>query len=215
MPYRHLFFDLDGTLTDSKEGIINSFAFALNYFGKAYRKEDLSYIVGPPLQGCFADFGITGADFMIALRKFQEYFSETGIWQNRVFAGIPEALSGLKEDGASLYLVTSKPLPYAKRILERFGLAPYFTAVTGGDMNENTVKKEDLLRDLLNQLALTDTPRENMVMIGDRLFDLQGAKSNGMTSCGVLWGIGDRAELATADLLFSTPKELLLLTRTL
>lgn len=213
MPYRHLFFDLDGTLTDSKEGIINAFAYALNFFGKPYRREELSYIVGPPLQGCFADFGITGPDFMTALRKFQEYFGEKGIWQNRVFDDIPAVLAGLRQGGANLYLVTSKPLPYARQILDGFHLSSCFTAITGGDMDENTVEKEELLSDLLKRLSLADAPRTDMAMIGDRLFDIRGAKANGMTACGVLWGIGSREELAGADMLFREPKELLMLVK--
>lgn len=208
MAYRHLFFDLDGTLTDSAEGIINSFAYALDHFGKSYQKEKLSYVVGPPLQGCFADFGIEKQDFLPALRKFQEYYTQTGIWQNRVFDGIQEALSALRMGGASLYVVTSKPLPQAERVLAHFGLAPYFTAVTGGDINENSVHKDGLLAALLHKLKL-NAPRADMVMIGDRSYDIQAAKANGMDACGVLWGIGSEKELTGADLLLHAPDELL------
>ena len=210
----HLFFDLDGTLTDSAEGIMRAYAYMMDALSLPYGDyTDFRRVVGPPLFDCFPKDGVPQGKEEEALRLFQSYYAERGIWENRVYDGIPEALSRLRAGGACLYVVTSKPEHFAKRILERFGLSPYFEDIIGADMAETLHKKEDLLREILMRNRLT--PSRGMAMIGDRSYDVIGAHAVGLTAVGVLWGIGDGEELkrAGADLLLPSPASLDILLR--
>jgi phosphoglycolate phosphatase len=207
---KHLFFDLDGTLTDSKEGIMRAYAYALDAYGIPYGSyTDFERVVGPPIHGCFVQDGIAEEDTAAAIRKFQEYYAERGIWENRVYGGIAEALAALKEKGARLYVVTAKPHRFAVQIIERFGLSPFFESVTGADMSELHCDKALLLQSALTRHSLLPDAK-SMAMIGDRSYDIIGAKAVGMRACGVLWGIGSREELegAGADILLGKPSSL-------
>ncbi len=206
----HLFFDLDGTLTDSAEGIMRAYASMMDAFSLPYEDyTEFRRVVGPPLYDCFGEDGIPRERQDEALRLFQSYYAARGIWENRVYNGIREMLAVLKERGTHLYVVTSKPEHFAKKILERFALAPFFEDVIGADMAETVHKKEELLREILRRNALT--PSDGMAMVGDRSYDVIGAHAVGIRAVGVLWGMGDREELtlAGADLLLPSPEALL------
>lgn len=208
--YQYLFFDLDGTLTDPGEGITNSVAYALDKFGITVTDRSSLYpFIGPPLVDSFMKFyGFSHEDAERAVVCYREYFRDRGIFENRLYKGIPEALKALKDAGKTLVIATSKPEPFAKRIVEHFGLSPYFTLVAGASFDETRSEKWDVIEYAIDMLKLTD--RSEIVMIGDRKHDIIGAKKTGLDSVGVLWGYGDREELtaADADVIFDTVEQL-------
>lgn len=208
--YQYLFFDLDGTLTDPGEGITNSVAYALDKFGITVTDRASLYpFIGPPLVDSFMKFyGFSHEDAERAVVCYREYFRDRGIFENRLYQGIPEVLKALKDAGKTLVIATSKPEPFAKRIVEHFGLSPYFTLVAGASFDETRSEKWDVIEYAMDSLKLTD--RSEIVMIGDRKHDIIGAKKTGLDSVGVLWGYGDREELtaAGADVIFDTVEQL-------
>ena len=208
--YQYLFFDLDGTLTDPGEGITNSVAYALDKFGITVTDRSSLYpFIGPPLVDSFMKFyGFSHEDAERAVVCYREYFRDRGIFENRLYKGIPEALKALRDAGKTLVIATSKPEPFAKRIVEHFGLSPYFTLVAGASFDETRSEKWDVIEYAIDMLKLTD--RSEIVMIGDRKHDIIGAKKTGLDSVGVLWGYGDREELtaADADVIFDTVGQL-------
>ena len=195
---KYIFFDLDGTLTDSAEGITNSVAYALKRNGIFVEdKTSLNVFVGPPLVESFMKyyhFDREKAKKSVGI--YREYFEEKGMFENAIYPGIPELLAELKKDGYKLYVATSKPEPYSVKIIGHFGLAEYFEMVGGADMNETRVHKGDVIRYVMESCNLTNP--DEIVMIGDRENDMNGAKQNGIESVGVLYGYGSREELENA-----------------
>ncbi len=206
----HLFFDLDGTLADSAEGIMRAYAYMMDAMARPYgHYTDFRRVVGPPLIECFAEDGIPTEDAPKALSLFQKYYAEKGVFESALYDEIPEVLTALKAQGCALYVVTSKPEHFARKTLDRLAITPFFTDIIGADMQETFHKKEDLLRVILKRNALS--PDESMTMIGDRSYDVIGAHAVGLRAAGALWGIGSIKELrqAGADLLLSSPSDLL------
>lgn len=205
--YKTAFFDLDGTLTESGIGITRSVAYALRKFGiEETDQAKLDRFVGPPLIDSFMRFyGLSYEDAVQAVVYYREYYSVTGIFENRVYDGVVEMLQQLKAAGVQCILATSKPDGYANRILEHFALAEYFDFVAGATMDERRTKKEDVIA-----YALSQTCAENVVMIGDREHDILGGKKNGLDTIGVLYGYGSREELeaAGADFIAETALDL-------
>lgn len=195
---KQIFFDLDGTLTDSAEGITNSVAYTLKHHGITVEdKKSLNVFVGPPLVESFMKYyGFDREKARASVDIYRQYFEKQGMFENAVYPGIPELLSSLKADGYHLYVATSKPERYAKKILEHFELTEYFERIGGADMNETRVHKGDVIRYVMELAGLTD-PSE-IVMVGDRENDMNGAKQNHMDSVGVLYGYGSREELENA-----------------
>ena len=206
--YEHYLFDLDGTLTDPGMGIKNSIRYALEKFSLPIPEEAiLDTFIGPPLLDSFAlHCGVSREDAQTLLRLYREYFSDRGLFENTVYDGIPETLSALQQRGAKLYLATSKPEPYALRILEHFDLLPYFTFVGGSTMDETRVEKADVIGYVLENTEI-DTARA--VMVGDRKYDVAGGRAWKMDTVGVLFGYGNRDELADATYLIEKPLDLL------
>lgn len=196
--YDIVLFDLDGTLTDPGEGITNSVAYALNKFGiEVIDKTTLYNFIGPPLIDSFVKYyDMSYEDALLAVDYYREYFGVTGIFENRVFDGIPELLDTIKKSGRKIALATSKPEQYATRILDYFYLSQYFDFIGGATMDETRSKKADVIDYTLKQLNVTD--KSNVVMVGDRHHDIDGANQNDLDSIGVLFGYGDRQELETA-----------------
>ncbi|MBR5295039.1 MAG: HAD hydrolase-like protein [Clostridia bacterium] len=207
---KNFFFDLDGTLTDPGLGITNSVMYSLKSYGICEtNREKLYTFIGPPLVESFMEhYGFTREEGYEATRRFQEYFSQKGLFENTVYQGIPQLLSQLKETGGRIILATSKPEEFSLRILEHFDLLQYFDFVCGATMDEKTrSKKEDVLSYAL-KTSLSD-PKES-VMIGDRKFDILAGKRFGLSTVGVLYGYGDREELkkAGADEICESVEEL-------
>ena len=196
--YKYLLFDLDGTLTDPAEGITNSVMHALRKWGiEVSDRSELYCFIGPPLSASFKKyFGFSESDALLCVDYYREYFRDRGIFENRVYDGIHDLLSGLKADGSVLILATSKPEEFAKQILEHFDLSKYFDFVAGASMDESRNKKEDVIAYALEMSGIVD--RSEAVMIGDREQDILGAKINSLDSIGVLYGYGDRAEHTAA-----------------
>ncbi|MTK08833.1 MAG: HAD family hydrolase [Hungatella sp.] len=194
----YLLFDLDGTLTDPKEGITKSVRHALHAFGiEAENLDDLCCFIGPPLKDSFMEYyGFTESDAQKAVEIFREYFSSQGIFENKVYEGTRESLDALVRSGKRLYVASSKPEVFVRMILEHFELDSYFEFMGGADFEEIRVKKADVIRYVLDTCEIRDISKT--VMIGDRKHDILGAKEFGMESVGALYGYGSREELTKA-----------------
>ncbi|MGM9642076.1 MAG: HAD family hydrolase [Eubacteriales bacterium] len=197
--YKYILFDLDGTLTDSAEGITNSVAYALKRWNiEVADKSKLNCFVGPPLHASFEKyFGFSEEQALEAVDEYRVYYADRGIFENRVYDGIPELLAELCARGKKLVLATSKPEGYAKQIVEHFGLAKYFDLIAGATMDSSRTKKSLVIKYALGELGVTD-PAE-CIMVGDRDQDTVGARENGIECIGVLYGYGDLAELTAAN----------------
>jgi phosphoglycolate phosphatase len=192
----HILFDLDGTLTDPAEGITRSVQHALAGFGLNASREELLCFIGPPLADSFVKyFGFTEEASLRAVSVYREYFAEKGIFENRVYPGIPELLKRLRSQGKQLYLATSKPEVFARRILAHFQLDKYFTFAGGSCLDGTRVRKGEVIRYVLEQAGI---PPGDAVMVGDREHDALGASEVGIPCAGVLYGYGDRSELERA-----------------
>lgn len=196
--YEVILFDLDGTLTDSSPGIINSIIYALKKYDITV--EDVSTLrrfLGPPLHESFKDFyGFDEKKSMEAVSFYRKYFSTKGLLENKVYDGIPQLLQELVDNGKRLILATSKPQEYTDRIMEHFELAKYFEFIAGSNMDGTRSKKADIIGYALQQCNIAD--KSKAVMVGDRMHDIIGAKSVGIDSVGVEYGYGDYEELNNA-----------------
>ena len=196
MEYATVLFDLDGTLTDPKEGITKSVAHALAHFGVQVENLDtLECYIGPPLAHSFPEYhGISEGDVPQAIAKYRERFADVGWAENVVYDGIEELLCALKAAGKTLLIATSKPEKFAVRILEHFGLAKYFDLICGAPLDAPKGHgKADVIRDALKRFGISDL--SSAVMVGDRLHDVEGAHAVGLPCVGVLYGYGDREEM--------------------
>ena len=188
----HLFFDLDGTITDSQEGILNSVRAAADAFGIETTPEQIKGFIGPPLTWSFPHFfGLKEEDTKEAIRIFRERYSDTGKFENKVYDHICDALRKLMDMGYRLVIATSKPEFYATQIIDHFELNPYFDLVAGSSLDESGTK-EDVIRDALARLG--NISPEQCLMIGDREHDIEGAHAVGMECMAVLWGYGSQEE---------------------
>jgi phosphoglycolate phosphatase len=204
--YKKILFDLDGTLTASEPGIFACIKHALSHFGiKEDDEERLRLMIGPPLGQSFSDmYGFSEEEAAIALEKYRERYTIDGIFENSVYEGIPELLSKLRENGFDCILATSKPEQFAKRILEHYDIGKYFTFVSAGDMDQKQCEKEDIIKKALSETNTTN--KSEVVMIGDRKFDVIGAKRCGIDSIGVLYGYGSLEELQEAGATYIAEK---------
>lgn len=200
--YKYILFDLDGTLTDPGEGITNSVAYALEKFNIINTdRTELYPFIGPPLLDSFMNFyGFSREDGMKAVEYYRENFRSKGILENKLYPGIPEALQNLKKQGKKVILATSKPEEFAKRILDYFDLTKYFDFVAGATMDGSRGKKADVIAYALKEGGVED-PTE-AIMVGDREFDILGAKENGLKAIGVTFGYGSPEELDGAGAAF-------------
>lgn len=191
-------FDLDGTLTEPGEGITNSVMYALDKFGiHETDREALYRFIGPPLLDSFMQFyGMPQAQAERAVAAYREYFSVKGLFENRVYDGVPALLQSLRDQGKTLAVATSKPEVFTLRILDKFDLSKYFHFVGAASLDSSRSQKADVIRYTLH-LCGNPAP-DTVVMIGDRKHDILGAAQNGIQSVGVLYGYGDRPELETA-----------------
>ena len=196
--FETILFDLDGTLTDPALGITNSVAYALSKWDISVNdRSELFKFIGPPLLDSFAEYyGFSHEQSRLALKYYREYFTDRGMFENRVYEGIPQLLSQLKAQGKRLIVATSKPEEFAVRILHHFGLDRYFDFIGGASMDETRVKKADVIQYALETCNITD--RSSVVMVGDRLHDINGAKACGLPSIGVAYGYGSIDELKDA-----------------
>ena len=210
MKHDVLLFDLDGTLTDPKPGIVGCIRFALDQLAIACPGDDaLVQYIGPPLRATFGTLLATADAQRIeeAMAFFRQRFSTTGLFENQVYDGVPAMLERTSPMVAAAYIATSKPAVYAERIVRHFGLDQHFRKVYGAELEGRYDDKAELLAHLL---ATERVSPEAAVMIGDRAVDMRAAKANGLRAIGVLWGYGSERELvdAGADTLCRTPNDL-------
>ncbi|MDD5864525.1 MAG: HAD-IA family hydrolase [Firmicutes bacterium] len=207
-----ILFDLDGTLTDSGEGIINCAVFALEHFGLSVpSREELRSIVGPPLFDTFRRYGVPEERLDEAVAVFRSRYNPIGIFENHPYPGVRELLQALKQDGHKLCVATSKPEEMANRVLSHFDLASFFDTVCGADLGETRSSKDAVIAYLLEQNGRSD----DMLMVGDTKFDVLGAAAHGIPTIGVAWGYGKTADMkaAGAIAIADTPEQLLELIR--
>ena len=209
--YNYVFFDLDGTLTQSEFGILNSVAFALEKLGiKVENKESLKKFIGPPLAASFRDyFGLDEENIEKAIGYYRECYNGGEIFNAPLYDGIEETLKTLSDNGVKMYVVTSKPAHMAKKIIEHFDIAKYFEDVVGPDLKDRSYSKKELVEAAINKT--TDNPNlKDYIMIGDRCFDIEGAVGNNIDSIGVLYGYGNREEFeeAGATYIIDFPKDI-------
>ncbi|MEJ5254373.1 MAG: HAD-IA family hydrolase [Acidimicrobiales bacterium] len=210
MRYHTVLFDLDGTLTDPREGLLKGFEHALGTIGMTVDDRDsLEVLIGPPVHEGFARYlGLTEPSLSVATAAYRQYVLERGAYENRVIDGVPELLAELSEAGLSLAVATAKPTATAMVVLDHFELTPWFAVVAGADYEGTRHTKRDVIEHALAELGLRSGA--GVVMVGDRDHDVIGARHVGVDSIGVLWGYGPRGELeeAGADHLVGTVDKL-------
>lgn len=208
MSYDYLIFDLDGTISDPKDGIVRSLNYALSHHGFPSQDEnELSTYIGPPLDSTFKILSNSNDEQLITalVAKYRERYADVGYSENVLYDGIPEVLTQLAATpNTKLGLCTSKRVDFAEQILKMFGLRDLFSFVSGGEIG---IEKWQQLGALKEQGVVSGTA----VMIGDRKFDLVAGSRNGFDSAGVLWGYGSKEEVAAceAEFVFEAPVELL------
>ena len=204
----NVLFDLDGTVTDSGEGITKSVAYALNALGITENDENaLKEFIGPPLYDTFKEkYNLTHEQAEFAVLKYRERYKVTGIFENRVYDGIEEILKMLKEKGIKICLATSKPLVFALKILEHFDLKKYFDIISGSEFDGTRLHKTDVIKHVFSQLK---NP-ENSIMVGDRKFDIISAHECNIRCIGVEYGFPKENELkdSKADFIANDTNEL-------
>lgn len=190
-----ILFDLDGTLTDSGEGIINCVIYALERFGLPVPpREALRYFVGPPLHESFVKQGVPADRAEEAVAVYRERYVPTGMFENAPYPGVREMLEELKAEGHTLYVASSKPEWMCVEILKHFDLDQYFDQICGATMDTTRTNKEAVIAYLLDLNGRS----ENTVMVGDTKFDVIGAKAHGIPTIGVSWGYGSVKEMQEA-----------------
>ena len=208
MSEKAIFFDLDGTLTDSGEGIINCAILALEHFGLPVPSRDAMRIfVGPPLDQSFIKHGVPADKADEAIRVYRSRYTTVGKFENFPYPGIREMLEQLKDQGHRLFVATSKPEGMSVEILEKFELAPFFELICGATLDGSRSKMEDVIAYLLEKTG----NMENVIMVGDTKFDVLGAKEHGIPTIGVSWGYGTVEDMvnAGAAAIADTPAQLL------
>ena len=196
--YDVMFFDLDGTLTDPGEGITKSVQYALAQNGiQVADRRELYCFIGPPLKNSFMKYyGFSTEQAMRAIYQYREYFRKQGIFENLLYPGMSDLLSQLQKAGKRLIVATSKPELFARQILEHFQISSCFEYIAGADMEETRVNKDQVIRYALDTCHIEEVSK--VLMVGDREYDVLGARALGMDCVGVLYGYGSREELENA-----------------
>jgi phosphoglycolate phosphatase len=205
-----ILFDLDGTITDPKEGITRCIQFSLDQLGlPSPGADELTWCIGPPLRGSLSRLLNTSDDALLdqALSHYRKRFSETGIYENALYQGIIPALRRIRRAGLRLFLATSKPKVYAKRILDHFDLTQFFHAVHGSEMDGHLSDKGELVAHILE---LENLDPGSTLIVGDRFHDIMAGKKNGIMTAAVTYGYGSREEITASkpDFIFESPSDL-------
>ena len=212
MKYKYILFDLDGTITESGPGIVNSVEYALHKLGYEEKdRESLKRFIGPPLTESMMKFyKMTEEQADQGVVYYREYQVKKGIFENSIYDGFIDSIKKLKEAGLTLAVATSKPEKFAKIIADNFDFAKYFACVCGATMDEARINKADVIRYTLDTLGISEEEKKSVLMVGDREHDILGAKANGLDGMGVLYGYGDRKELenAGADYIVNTTNDI-------
>ncbi|MDE7030323.1 MAG: HAD family hydrolase [Lachnospiraceae bacterium] len=219
--FDYILFDLDGTLTDPKAGITRSVQYALRALGIEEPSLDkLEPFIGPPLSDSFREFyGLDEERIQTAIAKYRERFAVQGIYENAIYPGIAQMLAQLKTGGKRLSIASSKPTEFVERILDYFEIRAYFDHIVGSNMDGTRSRKEEVVEEALRRMVPSGMPpsekKAAVAMVGDRRFDIEGAKEHGITAVGVSFGYAPEGELAQAgaDFIVNTVEELSALLR--
>lgn len=198
--YQTILFDLDGTLTDPKEGITRCVQYALKSFG--IEEDDLDQLesfIGPPLLEQFMNaYGFNQEKGKLAVEKYRERFSTKGLYENSIYPGIKELLVELKKAGKVLALASSKPTVYCEKILDHFEILEYFHVIVGSELDGRRTDKAQVVEEALQQLNIREDDKKKVVMVGDRRHDILGGKKNGLVTIGLKLGYAKEGELEEA-----------------
>ena len=197
--YKHVIFDLDGTLSDSRQGIYNAYYYTFEKLGLSDPgNEALKTLIGPPLQKGFSDlFKLQGAENEKAVQVFREYYSSKGLFENTLYDGIKELLEQLNCEGVLLYVATAKYQVFANQVLEHFGIKGYFQEISGADYQGNHAAKVDLVAGILRRNGILDP--DSVVVIGDTRYDIEAAAELEIDSIGVTYGFTTEAEITACN----------------
>ena len=210
MSWDIIFFDVDGTISDSGPGITRCADYALRKMGRqSPGPEALRYFVGPPLTESFGVAnGMNDADTQEAIRYFRERYAEKGIQEHEPYPGIPELIHALHDAGKRLQIASSKPRPYLGKILGSYGILDCFENVVGSEFDGRMAKKTEVLEEVLRRLDATGADRSKIVMVGDRYYDVNGAHDHGLACIGVRYGYGPAEEFEDAEYAVDSVDEL-------
>ena len=210
MKYKYILFDLDGTITDPFDGITASIIYALDKFGISVPdRKELAAFIGPPLVDSFSKYyGFSHGCSLAAVGYYREYYGKKGIFECTLYDGITDLFHKLKDSGVKVIIATSKPEHFAIKLMEHFALDDCFVSICGATMDEKRTNKDEVIRYALDRNGITDT--DECIMVGDRKYDVLGAKAAGIKSVGVLYGYGSRDEMdaANPDFIAETVAEL-------
>lgn len=192
--FEYIFFDLDGTITDSGTGIVNAALYALEKYNISVNdKDELKKFIGPALQDSFSvDYGFNEEEIEDAIATFREYYAEKGIFENELYPRIEEVLIELKNRNKKLVIATSKPEVFTIQVLKHFDILKYFDHIAAASLDDSKIKKGVIIKEAIENLGITNL--DSVVMVGDRKHDIKGANVNGIASIGVMWGYGSIEE---------------------
>lgn len=193
--FKHIFFDFDGTLFDSSEGVFKSFDHVVQHYGLNINRDVYNTMIGPPLYDSFSRvFGLPQSEIHNAISVYREYYEQGGLLECRVYEGVTDLIKKLRNAGFKTYVATSKPEVYARRIIEHKGMSDLFDFIGGSDEAEKfRVNKIDVINYIIETMGLQDQ-KDSILMIGDRKYDVEGAHEAGLKCMGILWGFGSRSE---------------------
>ena len=206
---KYILFDLDGTLTDPKEGITRCVQYALEKFGIVRDCEDLTEFIGPPLKEQFMKYAnLSDEDGTRAVAYYRERYAPIGIFENRAYEGVLTMLQTLKEKGYTLAIATSKPWIFAQQVCDKYGISPYISYLSGSELDGRNTDKALVIQNAMEHLGAS---AENTLMVGDRIHDIVGAEKNGIPSIAVCYGYAspDELEESPALAIVSSPMEII------
>ena len=196
MKYSNIIFDVDGTLVNSYDAIKNSLIYTLKQFGIEENDESkIKYMMGPPLYHSLVHvWNLSDEDTVKAVEIYRNRFQKDGLAENKLYDNVPDMLEKLKNNGARLFVATSKVQFMAETVLDYLGISHYFDLIVGSDLNDKDHSKDELINKVLEYVG--DAPKSSCVMVGDRKFDLNGAEICGIDGIGLLCGFGGYEELS-------------------
>ena len=205
MKYKAVIFDFDGTICDTGEGILKSAKYALDYYNiEAPEYTELTFFIGPPLLVTFQEkFGVDANMADKLVKKYRERYTNKGLLESELYDGIKELLSKLKKENIKLGIASSKPQDYVEALLDHYGVKSYFDVICGVTFSADCESKANIISRCIKEL---DTQGNETLMVGDKKYDIDGAKANMIDSVGVMWGYGSRVEFASAGAKFIAEK---------
>lgn len=207
--FKRILFDFDGTLMDTSRGVFNSFDRVVEHYKLDIPRSVYPLMIGPPLKESFTKIlKLPESEVAPAMAVYRDYYARAGMFEADVYDGVVPLIKALRTSGRRTFVATSKPEVYAKEILRRFGMLDLFDFVGGADLEEKTrVEKCDIIRYVLE--ADGNTNKDDCLLIGDRLYDAEGAHAAGIRAAGILWGFGTREEFERcgADYILETPED--------